>query len=874
MAADKEIKFKFIVDQTSLNQAKGQIEELVSAFGRLRGEAQRAVAPIQGVFTGLYDDKGRLQPATEKSEQKLVATQAGKVTLGGSGASISNSLTKVVNDHKNLFKGMAQGGKEGMDSFSRILKGAISEQTSELNKLENKLKEITGSIQDMQSAYNKAMESKDTVTASKIQREIASEDVEFIKTKGAAKEQGQVVQQLRNLLAGGGGGDGLGGDGIGGGGGGGGGWWSKLRGAGGGGGGVSLLMNMLRGVGVGRLGLGTIGLWGAKQIGREVWEQPNLQAMADARYGQAFGQRSLEMRGGEFRNIAKEQEILSDPTKREEYKDLGSGWRRALYSTGAFLTGRFGEALTGRAADISVQQARQERIQLERQENPLLDQILGEAQNYQATLSKMRALGVSARPGSTGFERLAEIRKMAPTFSEEEIISAKLGIESAGTRRGALALTPGVLQAQAAGISGIAQSAGAMSIFGAGVGSNFLRATRQYAGGGVDPVTAGLISQAVAQQQSQFGMATSLPGGNFQGAGLMSMLMTGAADPNLGKLIAQQNLGGVEYLQRSATGQTSPYQMARNLMIAGKVAPGLSSVGQSYLARKMDITEIADAMEGKGGDVNAVFRALGGTKEQAKSYMKEQTKSLLEGVSFAGLQNQPAGKLAKLMIESGADPREFFKKKMWKGTFESPEQAIEAYAGALQAQDANMSASQAMGLARTLSGVGAKGKAGALAGDSAGGSPEARVAAQHVELLGKQAVQAASALDRLMQSANALSLRQELEASGLDFNQMNSEQRLFYNQALSSIASQEDASIFDVRKIEKELETAWAIQGQSPSRAFEMIQQSGVLGPRPKDGYTLSAAAAWLEKVGQGNKWSGTMLGPNPKPPSNKKRKK
>ncbi|NDC23763.1 MAG: hypothetical protein EBZ49_06495, partial [Proteobacteria bacterium] len=223
MAADKEIKFKFIVDQTSLNQAKGQIEELVSAFGRLRGEAQRAVAPIQGVFTGLYDDKGRLQPATEKSEQKLVATQAGKVTLGGSGASISNSLTKVVNDHKNLFKGMAQGGKEGMDSFSRILKGAISEQTSELNKLENKLKEITGSIQDMQSAYNKAMESKDTVTASKIQREIASEDVEFIKTKGAAKEQGQVVQQLRNLLAGGGGGDGLGGDGIGGGGGGGGG---------------------------------------------------------------------------------------------------------------------------------------------------------------------------------------------------------------------------------------------------------------------------------------------------------------------------------------------------------------------------------------------------------------------------------------------------------------------------------------------------------------------------------------------------------------------------------------------------------------------------------------------------------------------------
>lgn len=871
MSVDKEIKFKFVVDQTSINYAKSQIEGLVSALGRLQGEAQRAVTPIQQAFSGILGADGKPISSVGAagnsgplaSAAKATNTQSQKITLGGSGGNISTSFTKLINEHKTLFKGMAQGGQEGMDSMTRALKKAVGEQTQELDKLEKKLSKIQTILTQKAAEYQKARDSGDTVSASMIKSQMDKLDIVGVRRaadKAEVSKQLELFKDLEPKAAPAspkwydmfaprsvlgkyqGQAEALATSGL-----------NKM--------GLGAFSGMARAGlrGLGRGGLVTAGTWGAEGIGyfsnndffgygQRVFDDQKYAAQ----WGQAYSQRSLEARDMNLRNMVKEQEILSDPEKAKIYRGIGTGirggWESFKTRAGLAADFRFGEAFSWDSAPVELEfkKQRDQYIDNERAAEPLTQRILAEAEDYQGTLGKLRALGMGARPGETGYQALARVRQIAPTFSEGEIIATKQAIEAAGTRKGALALTPGVLQAQAAGIAGIAPSTGTMSKFGAGsstlakgpdgqyvrgpdgkivknttlgVGDNFLTAARQYVGGGVDAVSVGLASQFVAQQQQQLGMSTSVPGSGFQGSALMSMLMAGGNDPRTGRLNVEQNIRGAEYMQRSLLGQTSPYQEARNLMIAAQVAPDLSSYGQSFLARKMSLSEILDASKGGGGDVNDIFKyGFGGNKEQARQYLIEHNKSLLEGIQFSGNENDGSGQIAKALADSGLTYKEFFDKKLYENLGFNKKQAKSALAGAFMANDVNLDGAGAQGMVRMV--LGEEGKKGKAVGDSAGGSPEAKVAAEHVKALGTQADKAAGALERLMKAAEGLALREEVnERMRLNANNMSDQDRLNMEEATGRAISKGEYNMGAVNAISKELEVAKHISNMSTNQA-------------------------------------------------------
>ncbi len=756
MADPKQLKFQFVVDEASLQKTRQLIRELTADLSKLNEMAGKAGFGGAGGGGGGVNVSGSGNKSPE--QQRVIA----KVAPAG------RAIAQNFLDQKQVFKGIADGSKDSMKTMTDALKRAVQEQRQEVGKLKQSLDALEGTYNRLGGAASGAVGKKIQAKAVQLSGRIHRGQAQLGELEGMMPRGPELMPEVPWPGQEGGKAS----------------LWSRFKGA-------MTQSRSLPGLGgmlgqgssmgalagrfgispgmIGGAGLATVGAWGLKNIANQVWDGPNQTLRSDAAMGSTFGQRSLDIRGGEFRNLAATQSILRDQNKRSDYNDLNSGWRRFVHSGKAFISGDFNEALSGRAADIAVTQKQQEQQQMERESNPLQDQIMGEFQNYNSSLATARAFHVGApKGGGSVLQNIYKIRQSLPGFSDGEIAGSLGTLSSQGTRKGAWGMVGAGLHGEAAGIHGLSGSMGVMSRFGGGL--NFGNTLRSMAGGNMDATTAGIAGQFIAGQQAQLGMNLGARGGDFQGSGLLDMISAGTQGQG-GRAVMDQNIRGADYLSRSTRGETNPYQTARNLMIAQQAAPGMNMYGTSMLARGMSLTELADAAQGKGGDANAVFKALGGNKDMASKYFKGQTKSLLEGVSAQGLGDTAAGKMATAMAGSDMDPREFFKKKKWKEAgFKTEQEALEGYAGALAASDEELGKdpAKAMGLARDISGAGGAIKKGGKVGAPGGGAQEMELAKEHLKALTAQVQSAASAMSELTASTKSLALRARLEGEGID----------------------------------------------------------------------------------------------------------
>lgn len=805
MPDPKQLKFQFTVDEASLQKTRQLIRELTSDLTKLSNGMKGAFGGPGGGGGGINVTGGGSQ--SSQNQQVIAKTPAA-----------GKALVQGFLDQKDIFKGIADGSKNALKSMTDGLKQAVAEQQRALAGLKQSLQQLDATYNSLSDTDKSGAKGRKLL--GKIQRNLghtAKADTNLAELNalmssgnapsgGASDPDPTRWQRFKSWI---------GAKDT---------WMPQggLLGKNSAVGGLMSRMGMSPKL-LGGAGLVTMGAWGLKNIGDQIWNGPMQQGQADAAWGQTFGARGMDIRNAEFRNMTAQSRIFGDAQKKQDYESLDSGWRRFAHSGLAFVKGDFNEALSGRAADLGVHKRRQEMEANERASDPLTDATLGDFQNYQGTISTLRSMGMGPRKGENGYQALSRIRAGYAGWTDGEIAGARGTLEGAGTRHASYGMIGNALQAQAAGIGGAGSSAGIMARFGgAGAGNAFLNRLRGNAGSGADAVTMGILGQYVAGQQANVGMG--LGGGAFQGEGLLNMLSAGTVGDG-GRVIAEQNIRGADYLSRSTTGQTSPYQSARNTMIAMQSAPGLNVYGGGFLSRKMSLTELADAANGGNGDVSEMFKAGGGNKQMAAEYFKRHTQSLLEGVSGDALGNTSAGKIARAMSASGVDPKTFFQKKLYKKAGLSEKDALSGYAFALQSSDANMDPATAMGLARDITGVGGRPGTKHKAGDSAGGATqEMEMAKQHLGALAQSAVTLKGDFDQLAASTKNLIVRQEFMREFAQNPNMDEKQRTYIERALDSKGAN---SREQVLKIANELSLIDQVKGQPLSKARTMMIKAG-----------------------------------------------
>lgn len=176
MAVDKEIKFKFVVDQTSLQSAKRQIEELVSAFSNLQGQAQKAIAPTQNLMGSMIlgPDGTPLSSGNKSSGGKPLTVTGGgssvtsRLVVNKGSSNMGSAFTDFLRNYKNAVKGFSDAGKEGVDLMTIAVKRGIAQQIEQIDKLENRIKRYKQVYEQRSEQYQRAVSSGDTELAAKL----------------------------------------------------------------------------------------------------------------------------------------------------------------------------------------------------------------------------------------------------------------------------------------------------------------------------------------------------------------------------------------------------------------------------------------------------------------------------------------------------------------------------------------------------------------------------------------------------------------------------------------------------------------------------------------------------------------------------------
>ena len=750
MPGDKELKISLGADESSFSRTGNLIRSLISDLNRLVEVAAKAGQALGnlggggfGGGGGMLSMSGRAGITSPQQARAIAAVPA-----------IGRPLVQNVLDNKNLFAGLASGSKDSMGLMTTALKQAVSNQKQEIEKLDRAIQGLEGTYESL----GKKMKEVGQYPIAHLEGGVASQysnmPSEYVMAQGGRATAVKNLATLENLLPSGpatkGGFFSYGGFGAGQFGGG-------IKGMASGMGG-----RLLQGLGIPGGAFKSAGLAGtgafvaAALLDTELNRNPFRFLDYTAQKEQlAFGEVNPILQG-DTRNLGAYNDIMRDPNKAQDYRDINGGWRR--FRTSAwniikhpFDTTEWGRSFSGEVADLSVRRERQEAMETQRKTDPLDDLVRGEMnENFRGRMSAMRALGMgpnNLKDKGSGYRMMARMRSWFPNFDEGEIVSAKTGIEGAGTRAASFgALWGNTLQAQAAGIGGAAATGGAMSRFGAGVGNNFLNALRVAGGGGMDVVTAGMLGQFVAQN------APAVQGQT--GLGALGMLSMGPTHGAEGRLVAEQNMAGFGALQKTLSGSTDGYQDARNLQIAMTNAPGLGIYGQEYLANKISLSQMADVAG--GGKLSPFMKASGVTKELIIEQFKGSTKSLYERMMIKGLQGSPAFGTVKSMMDSDLDPTTWFKQQSKIKGFDK-EQAVADYGFARAASSPEgMTEAEGLGEARVIFGFGRTASTtGKKVGDVAGGSLEAKQAGKEVEKMGKKADIAATMLEKFTNELEA-----------------------------------------------------------------------------------------------------------------------
>lgn len=722
----KEIRFKFIVDEQSAQRVNRVLDEMIKRAETLA----KTLSSVGGIGGGGGLLGGGSVGGRSPSAQSTMATASGSSTQK---VSFASALTQNV----DMFKKVAQEGGNAMKVLGDAVNRGAETQRREIFRLQ-------GALDALVKTYDKLGGSGGNM-AGPLQSKIMG-------VQSRIYSHQATLQKLQSMQAGGpelmpevpwpeAAKPGM---------------FQRFRGWANSGGSIGQVVNQIPGLGgissllsnptaLATAGLVASGAALKSQIQAAV-RAPEIsgQARLDV-LRQGPTEYARKLRSGDLSDLRAMNDIQSDADKRREYNEIngdGSGSIRGNLREGGYrydaIKAAFGRSWRegfdvlsdpGNSTDYQNIKKAKLREQLDRtiEERGVLEDIQRDASSGAlGKMSTMRSLGIGDGKKKTGAYRSNAERFLAAygQFDASEVVGAVQGIAGSGTRGAAYknGLLSTVLQAQAGGIGGAANIGGVMSRQGGTAGSDFIDLLRSVAGAGTDVSTAGLLGGYVAQQADRSGI------GGFGGGGLLGAVSYGTQGAD-GGMIARQNVGGMDQFQGLLSGTRDPAQKAQNFLLARRSAPDAGYYAQQYLATKLDASRIAEVMSGTF-ELTPEERNLGITSEMLTRQATAVQGSTRFRAMTGGFKKGSDPEKMLTAMQAGQDMKKYAMENFGMDT----EDAVSTYATALRAGNESLSLKDAMGQARmNLYGLGVGAKKGKMIGDVAGGSFEAKVAKEEAE---------------------------------------------------------------------------------------------------------------------------------------------
>lgn len=747
----KEIKFSFVVDQASAQSVMRTLKDLTDQAEKFAKALQGAAGAMGGQGGGGSSFFGGGAVGGKAAGPASTITK----NAGKGGAAGTSAITNVVLENAKAFKGMASMSGDALKSMTDILRKSVDDQKRSINDLDQTLDKLGKRYQSLREAQSKAesmaASNPNIKVSGKLKQRLKETEEELAEAASGRTKAGKDLEEMNGMLPQAGPT----------------GFMGKARGflnSGGGIGAQEASMATLGQVpglggiaklfgGAGGLAFGgaslaaTLGVAAATSQAHAAWNNQAISGQTRAEFGrEGPSAYARKIRAGDLSDQRAMMDIETDQDKKREFEEIQNpGWfRRQGNRIGAFKDAfsergfkeafsELGAGTEGYSYQKNLREEQRKKLNMTIEERGVQEDIMADAtSNASGKLALQRALGVGngyKKGSNQSYTSNAEkLLNAFGQFDQGEVVGAVQGIAGAGQRSAAYGkngMLNNVLQAGAAGINGAANIGGIMSRQGGNAGNNFLELLRGQTG--QDVSTSALLGNYIAAQQDQMNV------GGFSGSGTLGALGYGTQG-DTGNMIARQNIQGMQEQQKMYSGSRDPMQKAQNFLIAQKAAPDAGYYAQQYLSTKLDANRVAEVMGNPDFELTAQERNLGITKEmitQTAQGINDSSKfrTMSKGFTKGSPQAAFSDLMAKGTSAKDAAREIYTGSKEGKWDKDSEQQAIEGYATSLAAGDQSMSWSAAMGKAREdLFGQGTNAKKGALKGDVAGGSFEAKLA--------------------------------------------------------------------------------------------------------------------------------------------------
>lgn len=742
---NKRIEFKFTVDQNSLQKAKTAIREITSEVTKLVEATQRASQSLGGIGS-LFTAKSNVPGVPQKPD---TTTQK----LSGFGGAVAQGVVSQA----NVLKSAVQGSKEALKQMVDNQRSSVSQAVQELEKLRQKVIAVNQEYRSLAAAGDTrgAGRARNALSYHEEQFDAAQRNLRTLRagaaplggidsafgpmastdwgmdpfTGGPVKTPPGRWQRFKNAMH-----TRL--------------WGKEYHDEAGNpkaGGGLSDLYQSLyhnpyaRTAGIAVAGLAAVGRIGTTYFDQQIAATTDM-GRRQAALGGTFGNIALGVRGGDVKFLAAMRSMARNDEKWADMQGIGAqqGMRegKALAETVGSPIRSIGSGVIAAAgggvsnldrklfdAQMEAKLAMANRVQQEIQSDPLKYQYYDTlTQSAQSRMDLMRALGhgqARVRNKTTG---AIELRNTAADRAQRyldrgidagQIVSAQSSLESL------LGLRLGQRHAGTVLNANIGHFRGAENIIAASAmaGRNPTDLLRAISFAGGDPGIASRLGQTIAGQM----MSGASPTGGYGLLGALTEFGT-SSNPAEAMRIQNQLSMGVGLSQNFLQGKTDGYQSGRNLLSAiSALGPGGSLFGQEYLAGKMSFGQMADIMG--GGSVTPIMKSLGIGEGAVKQFGQSTIGSILDRFVSNG-DNSSSSTFARNVLSSGGNVNKYI--RGLKGG--QQQQALTDFAAILLGGGLADSDEGALGMARSIAGLGSKaGKGRKGFADAAAGSKEAVV---------------------------------------------------------------------------------------------------------------------------------------------------
>lgn len=721
MGNDKKILFQVVIDEATMQKARQLVREMTSDISKMSEASKKS--GLFGNGGGLLIGSGAGAGAKSPEAQRAISQTA----------PAGRQLVQQFADQRQVFKQLSEGSKDSMRSMTENLRQAVSSQKREINDLDNAVKRLAGTFQGL--------------GGSRMGRGGPMSMAGFYGPGGGA----------------GGGGSG-GGGGVRGGGGFGGGFSGPLLpanagggqpmgmhvppgggGGGGGGGGWSIPSWGSKGLGPGfkplrtpaaLAALAAVASWGLD----ESLAGDRAYAGAEARRGSLVEGRIRGMMGGDTRWLFNLSQIQRDGEARRELSAQTSGFGanaeairkgagQALGSVPVIgaIAQTLGLAEKGGSGGMlgGFTTASQQSFMAEHAMKQLDEKQKGTAMLY-ANMAQEKFQGsigqrVSARRvmGVSGLQYDPRLGRYTDNFGDFSTKLSGSGYD-VGEYQSAYAGLRGMAGSGVAGRS--AYTAMAANAQGYGGFDQLLAASARMGqgrslamgaiGGGIDKAAG--IQLGAGLLGSGFDPRGTTGGYGSLAAVQAGMGFTGAAS-DFNKV--QQALGGINFGNQFTTGSMDPYQGARNLVGAINFNPSGSTYSQDYLANGMTTKQMLDMAS--GGRLTETAKAMGLSSGDIKNQLGEQMSSVFDRWTDEG-KGDPMSRAIRGFRSSGMTATDYLGKLRSDGDIDSIKSLGVGFSTLGGGGE-----EEGIGLARVLSGMGAKVGAGRIGGGLGGAEKSA-----------------------------------------------------------------------------------------------------------------------------------------------------